>query len=221
MSATLGGVPLRQLPDETVPLRPADIDSAARVLAAALADDPGFVHLLPVRARRKQELRALYRMTLSDALRHGHAFAKRLNGAVTGAIAIYPPGTYPMTPRRWWSQGLRIARIAMQTREHSLGLIKFGDVTASGVQTDCWYVEALGVHPSLQRAGRGKRLMAEVFRLVDATTEPSYLETTKPENVVYYEALGYDSVRAPVALGTPETGPWVFPTRRPPVSGTD
>ncbi|WP_028049640.1 N-acetyltransferase [Cellulomonas sp. URHD0024] len=220
MSAPLGAVPLRQLPDETVPLRPADIDSAARVLAAALADDPGFVHLFPVRGRREQELRALYRMTLSDALLHGHAFATRLNGAVTGAIAIYPPGTYPMTPRRWWSQSLRIARIAMHTREHSMGLIKFGDVTASGVQTDCWYVEALGVHPSLQRAGRGKRLMAEVFTLIDTSGDPSYLETTKPENVAYYEALGYDSVRSPVALGTPSAGPWVFPMRRPPVGGS-
>lgn len=214
MSASLGGVPLRPLPDETVPLRPADIDSAARVLAAALADDPGFVHLFPVRARRQQELRALYRMTLHDALEHGHAFVTRLNGAVTGAIALYPPGTYPMTPRRWWAQGLRIARIAMHTREHSLGLIKFGDVTASGVQTDCWYVEALGVHPSLQRSGRGKRLMAEVFRLIDAPGEPSYLETTKPDNVAYYEALGYDSVRDPVVLGDESAGPWVFPMRR-------
>ncbi|WP_426593305.1 GNAT family N-acetyltransferase [Cellulomonas sp. McL0617] len=214
MSATLGGSPLPPLPDETVPLRPADIDSAARVLAAALADDPGYAYLFPVRARRAQELRALYRMTLADALVHGHAFATRLNGAVTGAIAIYPPGTYPMTPRRWWAQGLRIARIALHTREHSLGLIRFGDVTASGVQTDCWYVEALGVHPSLQRAGRGKRLMAEAFRLVDGGSEPSYLETTKPDNVAYYEALGYDSVRDPVALGRPSDGPWVFPMRR-------
>ena len=218
MSATRDTPPPRPLPDETVPLHPADIDSAARVLAAALADDPGFVHLFPHRHRRERELRAVYRMTLADAVRHGHAFVTRLNGAVTGAIAIYPPGAYPMTARRWFAQGLRIARIAAHTREHSLGLIRFGDVTASGVQTDCWYVEALGVHPSLQRAGRGKRLMAEVFTLIDGRSAPSYLETTKPDNVAYYRALGYDAVRPPVTLGSSAEGPWVFPMRRSPVT---
>jgi len=89
-------------PDVVEPLHPSGIAEAATVLAAALADDPGFVHLFPVRARRERELRAMYRMTLSDSVQHGHAFVTRLDGVVTGAIALYPPGAYPMTPVRWW-----------------------------------------------------------------------------------------------------------------------
>jgi GNAT superfamily N-acetyltransferase len=199
-------------PDAVVPMRPEDVRAAATVLAAALADDPGFVHLFPVHRRRVHELRAMYRMTLSDSVRYGRAFVTKLEGAVTGAIAIYPPGTYPMTTARWWRQSGRIARIAAYTREHSLGIIKFGDVTASGVPTDTWYVEALGVRPDLQRAGRGKRLMAEAFGLVDGAEAPSYLETTKPDNVGYYEALGYSPVREPLPLA--EGGPWIFAMRR-------
>jgi len=206
-------------PDLVEPLRPSDIADAATVLAAALADDPGFVHLFPVRARRERELRALYRMTLSDSVRYGHAFVTRLDGAVTGAIALYPPGAYPMTPARWWRQSLRILRIAAHTREHSVGIIKFGDVTSAGVPCDAWYVEALGVRPDLQRAGRGKRLMATVFDLIDSAASPSYLETTKPDNVGYYSALGYSSVRSrvPVPSASPE-GPWIFPMSRTGVS---
>ena len=98
-----------------------------------------------------------------------------------------------MTPVRWWRQAFRIVRIAVNTREHSLGIIKFGDVTSAGVPGDSWYVEALGVRPDLQRAGRGKRLMATVFGLIDDAGGPSYLETTKPDNVGYYTALGYDA----------------------------
>ncbi|MGY4645183.1 GNAT family N-acetyltransferase [Cellulomonas sp. URHB0016] len=199
-------------PDVVVPMRPEDVRAAATVLAAALADDPGFVHLFPVRRRREHELRAMYRMTLSDSVRYGLAFVTKLDGAVTGAIALYPPGTYPMTRARWWRQSGRIVRIAAYTREHSLGIIRFGDVTASGVPTDTWYVEALGVRPDLQRAGRGKRLMAEVFGFVDGAEAPSYLETTKPDNVGYYEALGYAPVRAPLPLA--EGGPWIFAMRR-------
>ncbi|WP_315093615.1 GNAT family N-acetyltransferase [uncultured Cellulomonas sp.] len=211
-------MPAAPPPDTVETLRAADIAEAATVLAAALAEDPGFVHLFPVRARRERELRALYRMTLSDAVRYGHAFVTRLNGTVTGAIALYPPGTYPMTPLRWWRQGLRIARIAVNTREHSLGIIRFGDVTASGVPCDAWYVEALGVRPDLQRAGRGKRLMATVFGLIDSASGPSYLETTKPDNVGYYTALGYSSVRSKVPLESSlADGPWIFPMSRVPV----
>jgi GNAT superfamily N-acetyltransferase len=205
--------------DVVEPLQQSDIAEAASVLAAALADDPGFVHLFPVRERRERELRALYRMTLSDSVRHGHGFVTRLNGTVTGAMALYPPGTYPMTAARWWRQSLRILRIAAYTREHSLGIIKFGDVTSAGVPSDAWYVEALGVRPDLQRAGRGKLLMAAAFQMIDSVGGPSYLETTKPENVGYYAALGYDSVRPQVPVAPSLTdGPFIFPMSRVPVS---
>jgi len=207
------GMPAAAPPDVVEPLRPAGIAEAAGLLAAALADDPGFVHLFPVRGRREHELRALYRMTLADAVRYGHAFVTRLDGAVTGAIALYPPGTYPMTPTRWWRQSLRIARIAAATRTHSLGIIRFGAVTSEGVPSDAWYVEALGVRPDLQRAGRGKRLMATAFAMVDAAGGPSYLETTKPDNVGYYENLGYRSAHSRVPLAS-DDGPWIFPMSR-------
>ena len=82
-------------PDVVVPLTRADLPAAAAVLAAALADDPGFRHLFPVDSRRERELRALYRMTLSDALAHGHTYVTKLDGVVTGAVALYAPGTYP------------------------------------------------------------------------------------------------------------------------------
>ncbi len=197
------------------PLHPSDVAHAAAVLAAALADDPGFVHLFPVRARRERELRALYRMTLSDALRYGQVLVTRLDGEVTGAVALYAPGAYPMTPGRWFRQALRLVRIAALTREHSLGIIRFGDVTSAGVPSDAWYVEALGVRPDLQRAGRGKMLMAAVFDRVDAGGGPSYLETTKPDNVGYYTALGYGTARPRVAMAT-DQGPWIFPMSRVP-----
>ena len=199
-------------PDVVVPLTRADLPAAAAVLAAALADDPGFRHLFPVDSRRERELRALYRMTLSDALAHGHTYVTKLDGVVTGAVALYAPGTYPMTTGRWWRQALRIVAIAVRTRTHSLGLIKFGDATAEGVPADAWYVEALGVRPDLQRAGRGKLLMARVFELIDAGAEPGYLETTQPPNVEYYSALGYTETNARVAIA--QDGPWIIPMER-------
>ncbi|WP_263731894.1 GNAT family N-acetyltransferase [Cellulomonas sp. SG140] len=205
---------VRTTPDVLVPLTEADRRGAAQVLAAALADDPGYRHLFPDPRRRELELQALYRMTLDDAINHGRAYITRIGSVVTGAIAIYPPHTYPMSTARWLRQGLRIARMATITREHSRGIARFGTLTSSGVPTDAWYVEALGVRPDLQRAGRGYRLIQQAFALADEAGERSYLETTKPENVAYYAEMGYEETGAQVSLAG-DDGPWIVPMLRP------
>jgi GNAT superfamily N-acetyltransferase len=195
-------------PDLVVPLRRELIPAAARVLASALADDPGYRHLMPDDSRRVGELTGLYRMTLADTVAQAHAFATTLGPVVTGVLAIYPPGTYPMTAARWARAGLRIARIAAHAREHSGGLIRFGRLTAPAVPTDCWYFEAVGVRPDLQLAGRGTALVSAALELVDAAGEPAYLETTKPANVEYYEPFGFERYREPVPISA--GGPFIY-----------
>ncbi len=195
------------------PLEPRDRTAAAAVLAAALADDPGYSHLFPVRARRERELREVYRMTLADGMRYGRVLVTKLGDEVTGVLALYPPGTYPMSAGRWVRQGLRLARIASFTREHSGGIIRFGELTSQGVPCDAWYVEAFGVRPDLQRAGRGSLLLGRFLADVDRAGVPSYLETTKQDNVGYYHARGYTDAHAPVPL-TPD-GPYIYRMTRP------
>ena len=72
--------------------------------------------------------------------------------------------------------------------------------------------EAAGVRPDLQLAGRGTALIEAALALVDAAGEESYLETTKPANVAYYERFGYASIREPVPLSP--GGPSIFPMLR-------
>lgn len=204
-------------PDTVGPLDPRDRTQAAAVLAAALAGDPGYAHLFPVAARRERELREVYRMTLADGLRHGHVLVTKLDGEVTGVLALYAPGTYPMSRRRWLQQAGRIVRIATRTREHSAGIIRFGELTSRGVPADSWYVEAFGVRPDLQRAGRGTVLMRRFLAELDAAGARSYLETTNEINVGYYQMRGYTESHAPVPL-TPD-GPTIYPMSRPAVVG--
>lgn len=204
-------------PDAVGPLDPAQRRQAAAVLAAALAEDPGYSHLFPVRARRERELREVYRLTLADALRYGKVLATTLDGEVTGVIALYPPGSYPMPLHRWLRQAGRVARVALHTREHSRGIIRFGELTSQGVPRHCWYVEAFGVRPELQRAGRGSVLLRRFFEELDALGAPSYLETTKEDNVGYYVRRGYTERHdvVPLAPG----GPYIYPLTRPAAGG--
>lgn len=200
-------------PDTVAPLARAHVPGAARVIAIALADDPGYRHLLPDDARRVGELTALYRMTLADTAAHGCGLVTTLGSVVTAALATYPPGTFPMTPARWLRSGPQIARIAALARERSGALVRFGRLITSGVPADAWYFQALGVRPDLQHTGRGTVLLRAALDLVDAAGAASYLETNLPENVAYYEHFGYELVREPwpVAPG----GPLVHPMLRP------
>jgi|GEM_PF-649297 len=207
------GPPRVDPPDTVGPLDPRDRAQAAAVLAAALAQDPGYTHLFPVDARRERELREVYRMTLADGLRYGRVLVTKLGGRVTGVLALYPPGTYPMPLRRWLRQAGRVARIALHTREHSGGIIRFGELTSRGVPDDCWYVEAFGVRPELQRAGRGSVLLRTFFADLDTAGAPSYLETTKEENVGFYVARGYTDTHPAVPLAP--DGPYIYPMTRP------
>lgn len=202
-------------PDAVGPLDPRGRVQAAAVLAAALAGDPGYCHLFPVGSRRERELQQVYRMTLADCLRHGQVLATTLDGEVTGVLAVYPPGTYPLTPARWLRQAGRVARIAARTREHSGGIIRFGELTSRGVPDDSWYVEAIGVRPDLQRAGRGSVLMRTFLAELDALGGPSYLETTNEINVGYYQLRGYTDMHTPVPLAP--GGPLIYPMSRPAV----
>lgn len=209
----------RRFADTVEPLGRDRLGAAADVLAAALADDPGFRHLFPDERRREHELRAMYRMTLSDTLRHGRAFVTVRGGEVTGALALYPPGTYPMGVARWVRLAPRLAVLAARTRSHARGLIRFGELTSCGVPAGSWYVEALGVRPDLQRQGRGRRLMAQVFALVDAEGGLGYLETTKQANVDYYRSFGYERAGDPVPLAA--GGPWIHRMARAAVRRQD
>ncbi|MCC2333724.1 GNAT family N-acetyltransferase [Cellulomonas wangsupingiae] len=204
----------RAAPSDTVgPLHPRDRGQAAAVLAAALAADPGYTHLFPVAARREGELRAVYRLTLADGLRHGQVLATKRGDEVTGVLALYPPATYPMPLRRWVRQAGRLVRTAALTREHSPGIIRFGALTSGGVPADSWYVEAFGVRPDLQRAGRGSALLRRFLDATDAAGAPSYLETTNETNLAYYAARGYTDARPPVPLAG--GGPLLYPMTRP------
>ena len=183
-------------PDVVEPLHPSGIAEAATVLAAALADDPGFVHLFPVRARRERELRAMYRMTLSDSVQHGHAFVTRLDGVVTGAIALYPPGAYPMTPARWWRQAFRIAadrrqHPRAQPRHHQVrrrdlrrrAVATPGTSRRSASDPTCSAPAAGSAHGDRVRAHRPRRRARPTWRPPSPTTS------------AYYTALGYDPAK--------------------------
>jgi GNAT superfamily N-acetyltransferase len=57
-----------------------------------------------------------------------------------------------------------------------------------------WYLMIIGVDPPRQGQGVGGALMAPVLRKADDARLPCYLETDKPEDVVFYQKHGFEVV---------------------------
>ena len=88
------------------------------------------------------------------------------------------------------------------------------DQIVSGARptTPHWYLAILGTEPALQGRGVGSALLAPVLARCDDEDLPAYLESSKAENVPFYERHGF---RGMGELQVPE-GPSLWPMVREP-----
>ncbi|WP_214326577.1 GNAT family N-acetyltransferase [Nonomuraea sediminis] len=75
-----------------------------------------------------------------------------------------------------------------------------------------WYLAVLGTDPAAQGQGLGRALLESGLARSDATGLPAYLETTKEQNVPFYERFGFH-VRDHLTL--PTNGPHAWLMWRP------
>ena len=179
---------------ELVELEPARREDAALVLADAFLDDPAWIAIGPSRERaRLRLLRAYYRVVLREATRHGGPIwgAVRDGDLLGTAVAFADGRAYP-PPRAKLAEGppFLLAGPAPAIRGVWIDAI----FKRRHMHEPHLYLWQLAVHPSAQRQGMGRALMARVLEHAEALASPAYLETTKPENVPYYGSFGFHVV---------------------------
>jgi GNAT superfamily N-acetyltransferase len=76
-----------------------------------------------------------------------------------------------------------------------------------------WYLQGLGTDPPLQRHGYASAALAPVLARCDADGTPAYLESTKLENVPFYEHHGF-AVTGTIEI--PRHGPTLYAMWRAP-----
>lgn len=74
-----------------------------------------------------------------------------------------------------------------------------------------WYLAMIGTDPSARGAGHGRTLLRSRLDRCDAEHSPAYLESSKLDNVPYYERFGFE-VTGEIVL--PAGGPTVYPMWR-------
>ena len=190
--------------------RKVDVRELSRTLARAFYDDPVMVWLLPEEKPRTAQLYRLF----ATMTRHHHlgrgGVEVACDGPDVGAAALWDP------PNEW--QETRWAQLAMTPTFIRV----FGARSMRGravqelmkrvhPEEPHWYLGVIGSDPSVRGKGFGQVLMQSRLDRVDAEHAPAYLESTKHQNLAYYQRFGFQ-VTDEIVL--PDCGPTMWPMWR-------
>ena len=172
-------------------VRPATHDDASAisiVLARAFATNPFIRWLLPDDEHYARVGNDFFRLGVDEDLAHGEVFT---NDARSGAALWLPPGSPSPGLGKQLVLGWKLMQAIGATRLPRVadGLIKFEKARPKRPH---WYLTVLGTDPSFQGRGIGGALIDPILRRCDASGVAAYLESSNPENVLYYERFGFE-----------------------------
>jgi len=184
---------VRRAAETPVPATPTTVDDAAEDLAAAFVDDPIFNWFMRDDARRSDARRRFFRVILREAALPDGVIERPEPG---GAAAVWVPS------ERLSGQPLHRELRALPMLVNATGVGRFSRLLTLRTAMDAHhpmerphdYLWFLGVHPRLQGAGVGSRLLASKTARLDAAGRPGFLETATPRNVPLYARYGFETV---------------------------
>jgi GNAT superfamily N-acetyltransferase len=189
--------------------RPEDVTPVADTLARAFLDDPVMTWLMG--DREDARLRRLRRFMRGETRHHDRGTGPVLTAdGHPGAALWSAPGEWKLS----WGDMLRQAPSLVSSIGARLprALRGFGRIEKHHPREPHWYLAVLGTDPPRQGTGVGRALMAPILDRCDLEGLGAYLESSKAENVPYYERFGF---RVTGELGLPG-GPAFWPMWRDP-----
>jgi ribosomal protein S18 acetylase RimI-like enzyme len=176
-----------------VSLTEESLGAAAESLARAFYNDPLQSYVFPDENERATRSPAHF----AAALRYGMLFGEVLTteGKPLGAAVWLPPETWEAANRFFSALG------AIEPYHHR-------DVPPAH-----WYLMVIGVSPEACGQGLGRALIEPIMNRADASGLPCYLETAQPNNVAFYEYLGFKNI---VETVEPQSGLRLWTFRRDP-----
>ena len=166
----------------------ADVSQVSTSLAKAFHDDPVMLHILPPGARgQAKKLEGLMRIEAMSGLRHESVWTT----ADGQATAIWKP------PNKWKVGGMELVRQIPRTvsilgsRLPAALAVLTAIEKKHPVDPPHWHLAVLGTEPAGQGQGKGSAVLQPVLDHCDRAGEPAYLESSKEQNVPFYERHGF------------------------------
>ncbi len=195
-----------------VSLSEENLDAAAQSLAQAFQEDPLQAYVFPDPIERAKRSPAHF----TPLLRYGLLFGEVLTtpGKPLGAAVWLPPETWEVTPERAAAAGFDdlpdiLGEEAAERFFSVLGATE--PFHHQDVSPEHWYLMVVGVSPDARGQGLGRALLEPIMNRADASGLPCYLETAQPDNVAFYEHLGFEKV---VEMVEPKSGLQLWTFRR-------
>ncbi len=165
--------------------------AAVDALVAAFASDPGWSFLLPELRVRRSVLTAAFTALVTDAAHRHSLLVARVDGGVVGAAIAWSPAYHPSPFRTLRfaiaaSTMLRAARLASVPLWRRMQAMRTADPRKVH-----WHLAVLGVRPDAQHRGVGRALLGAFLERVDNAGGVAYLETSRPELLAWYGAVGF------------------------------
>lgn len=193
-----------------------DVPAIARVLGRAFEDDPFNAWMFPDPAELAIRSRRLYAIEAGfEYLPHGRVEVAELRGRVVGAALWGTPETSPLTAARALLRSAPHFAALFDPNRLPLVLRGMAMLGASAPDTPHWYLSELGTDPDVRGAGAGVALLRSGLRRADDSGHPVHLESSKAENLPFYERFGF---RTTAEITVPE-GPTLYAMRREAGSG--
>ncbi|MFI8992742.1 GNAT family N-acetyltransferase [Streptomyces sp. NPDC053542] len=184
---------------------PGDAESISRSLARAFDDDPLMSWLLPDAATRGERL-GRYFATLFRRQYGPHGRCELTGSAA--AFWVPPEARDKAVPDAGTVHELMdiLGERALLLRE------VVEQVAAHTPEEPHWYLAVIGADPEVRGRGHGAALLRSGLARADAAGLPVHLESSKPDNIPFYEHFGF-TVSA--ELRPHADGPALWPMWRP------
>ena len=199
----------------TRPAQKADITELSHVLGRAFYDDPVSIWIMPDDQTRAAHLRKFFAAITRHHHLAGGGAEVASDGSTIGAAALWdPPGRWKQSAREQlmmlpsfllgfgfrMSTGRKLGEMLERMKQHH-------------PEEPHWYLAVLGSDTVVRGKGYGHALMRSRLDRVDAEHAPAYLESSKYQNIAYYQRFGFEVTGE---LVVPDGGPRLWPMWRAP-----
>ena len=188
---------------DIVSLKHSQLQEVASLIAEAFVDEPGAVAVIKRGpAKRLRILRKYFRTQVSLSLPQGVCKCALVDGDIAGVMVISAPGNESLTTGGMLTFLLRMlfhATPAIMWR----GMKSALEDEANRPKKPHYFLETIAVQPKVQGRGFGGAMMSHLTDLADRQGVLTYLSTSDPKTVPFYEQYGFQVVSKTNSLGIP------------------
>ncbi|HTO00625.1 MAG TPA: GNAT family N-acetyltransferase, partial [Microthrixaceae bacterium] len=158
--------------------------------ADAFQDDPVWLWIAPDEARRQKHLESMFAQVVRSRVVSGLSYT---TDSFEGAAVWAEPGSWRMNLK----ENLRVITPSIRTigprplRRAAKALATIEKLHPSEPH---WYLEFLASRVDLRGRGFGSAVLQPMLDRCDFEAMPAYLESSKSENIPFYERFGFKVV---------------------------